>query len=322
MVKRLPIVVAISALLVVQVPAFTGSTRGAPVAPRELARHSSSEGGFHELHLRGLPNAAGLSLSGVRRGGAAYVLEVSGAAVSAHPRSSRAAAESGAALKGLELDLRDRTGARFTIHIAAVGTTTYWAGTPEPVPTYELTYTSTTHRNPQPLCTAERNEALLFAGDRYDAPRKTVTATGPDTEGWFNVACVGTALAKLHLTRHTEASQTVKTTAVERQAMLKMLTGDVCGDGTSFTVHGQPLMWADANRLTTFAAPPASLEAVWTERGAVCLDTPRRPELAAAIAARCGPLPSCTNQRGYVISANPRQAGATAERPPDSPEAR
>lgn len=168
-----------------------------------------------------------------------------------------------------------------------------------------MTFTSTTHAVPQPLCTAGENEALLFGGDRYDADRKTVTATGPATADWFNIACAGTALAKLHLTRHTETSQVVKTTAVERQAMLKMFTADICGDGTAFTVHGEPLLWADANHLTSFAARPASLEAVWSDRGAVCLDAPRRPELAAAIAARCGPLPRCTTQRGYVISANP-----------------
>jgi hypothetical protein len=88
--------------------------------------------------------------------------------------------------------------------------------------------------------------------------------------------------------------------------MLKMFTADVCGDGTSFTVHGQPLLWADANHLMGFAKPAASLEAVWTDKGAVCLDTPRRPELAEAIAARCGALPRCTDQKGYVISGNPR----------------
>jgi hypothetical protein len=86
---------------------------------------------------------------------------------------------------------------------------------------------------------------------------------------------------------------------------LKMFTADVCGDGTSFTVHGQPLLWADANHLTAFERSAASLEAVWTDQGAVCLDTPRRPELAAVIAAHCGALPRCTNQRGYVISGNP-----------------
>ena len=271
-----------------------------------IAAGTSSAGrAFHELNLNGLPNLVGLSIIRVERAGTPYRLEINGASIVARPSDSRLPALSGRNLVGLNLELRDSTGARSVIRIADSGSTTYWASPREPVPTYTLTYTSATHSNPQPLCTANGNDAILFSGDRYDAERKTVTATGAATGGWFNIACAGTALAKLHLTRHTEASQIVKTTAIERQAMLKMFTADVCGDGTAFTVHGQPLLWADANHLTSFSARPASLEAVWTDRGAVCLDAPRRPELAAAIAARCGPLPRCTNQRGYVISANP-----------------
>lgn len=261
---------------------------------------------FHELNLNGLANQVGLSIVGIQRRGTSYSLDISGASLVARPKDSRLPALSGDDLLGLQLQLKDAAGARSVIEIAGVSSTTYWAGPPDAVPTYTLIYTSATHADPQPLCTANGNDAILFGGDRYDADHKTVTATGADANGWFNLACAGTALAKLHLTRHTEASQIVKTTAVERQAMLKMFTADVCGDGTSFTVHGQPLLWADANHLTAFNKPAASLEAVWTERGAVCLDTPRRPELASAIAAHCGQLPRCSNQRGYVVSGNPR----------------
>ena len=260
---------------------------------------------FHELNLAGAPNSAGFSVIGIRKGRAPYFFDVNGSVIAAGPRGSRPTAAGGADLVGLEFDLRDAAAKKYILRISGAATTAYWAAPTETVPTYTLTYTSATQPVPQPLCTAGENEAILFAGDRYDAERKTVTATGPGTAGWFNIACSGTALAKLHLTRHTEASQVVKTTALDRQAMLKMFTADVCGDGTSFTVHGQPLLWADANHLTRFVAPAATLEAVWTDRGALCLDSPRRPELAAAIAARCGPLPSCTTQRGYVISANP-----------------
>jgi hypothetical protein len=281
--------------LVFQAPQPAGAGGAAPSTSRA----------FHELSLTGMSNAAGVSLAGVRRGQTQYRLDVTGSAVVARPRLGNLPALGGSELVGVELELRDRAGARFSIQFAGAGTTTYWAGPADSTPTYTLTYTSPTHREPQPLCTAGPNEALLFSGDRYDAEHKTVTATGDAAAGWFNIACAGTALAKLHLTRHTEASQVVKTTAVERQAMLKMFTADVCGDGTSFTVHGQPLVWADANHLTKFERRAATLEAVWTEQGAVCLDEPRRPELAAAISARCGPLPRCTTQRGYVISANP-----------------
>ena len=286
---------AVIAALAVQPSGLAGSDAAKP----------SSGRAFHELNLDGLPNQVGLAIVRVARAGTQYVLEISGTSVVARPGDSRLPVLSGRDLVGLQLHMRDSVGARSVIEVAGVGSTTYWAAPLESVPTYRLTYTSATHSNPQPLCTANGNDAILFSGDRYDAERKTVTATGTATAGWFNIACAGTALAKLHLTRHTEASQIVRTTAVERQAMLKMFTADVCGDGTSFTVHGQPLLWADANHLTAFNRPAASLEAVWTDRGAVCLDTPRRPELADAIAAHCGALPRCTSQRGYVISGNP-----------------
>lgn len=228
---------------------------------------------FHELNMTGTPNAAGLIVT---------------------------------AVKGRQIDVRDASGVAHTILIASVGTVTMSVGNPDKVPIYRMTYTNAAQPVPQPLCTSSPNEAINFSGDRYDATTKTVIATGEETRGWINIACQGTALAKLYLARHTEVSQRVATTRAERQAMLKMLTGDVCGDGTAFTVQGQPLLWKDEKHVTTFAAAPASIEAVWSDTGAVCLDKPRRPELAAAIAEHCGRLPRCSAKtRGYVTSGNP-----------------
>jgi hypothetical protein len=270
------------------------------------ARRSKS---FHELNLNGVPNAAGFAVTGIRRGTTLYELEVSGSSVTAHPRSGVGDRLTGPALVGLVIDLRDPAGKRYALRFAASGTTTFWAGSSTIVPTYALTYTTTTtDRAPRPLCTVGVNQAILFEGDRYDAARKTVIATGAASRGWINIACAGTALAKLFLVRHTGASQEVRTTRAERQAMLKMFTADVCGNGTSFTVHGQPLFWADAKGITRFPDAPRSLEAVWNEKGAVCLEEPRRPELANEIQARCGPLPRCTSSTppGHVVSAIPR----------------
>ena len=272
-----------------------------------LARQTTTSRSFHELNLHGLPNATGFTVVGTRHGSKPHDLEVSGSMVTAHPRTGSGPRLSGAALVGLAIDLRDTAGERFALRFAAAGTTKYWAGSSALVPTYSLTYTTSVQQVPQPLCTTGVNEAILFAGDRYDAARKTVTAIGAATRGWVNVACAGTALAKLFLVRHTDASQEVPTTRAERQAMLKMFTADVCGDGTSFTVHGQPLFWSDAKGITRFPDAARSLEAVWNQNGVVCMESPRRPELAQAIMARCGPLPRCTpHSHGHVVSANPR----------------
>jgi hypothetical protein len=262
---------------------------------------------FHELNLHGLPNAAGFAVIGVRLGNEAYDLEVKGSTVTAHPRTGSGARPTGTALVGLVIDMRDTTGASYALRFAAAGATAYWAGSLETVATYAFTYTSAAQQEPKPLCTAGLNEAIVFTGDRYDAGSKTVIATGAATRGWINIACASTALAKLFLVRHTEASQEVPTTRAERQAMLKMFTADVCGDGTSFTVHGQPLFWSDVKGITRFPDAPMTLEAVWNEQGAVCMEQPRRSNLAADIKAHCGTLPRCTSQsRGHVASANPR----------------
>jgi len=228
---------------------------------------------FHELNVTGAPNAAGLVVT---------------------------------AVKGRQIDVRDSSGMAHTILIAAVGSVTMPVGAAEKVPVYQMTYTNAKQPVPQPLCAGGENEAITFSGDRYDAATKTIIATGDETRGWINIACQGTALAKMFLNRHTEVSQRVATTRAERQAVLKMLTGDVCGDGTAFTVAGQPLLWKDQKNVTTFMAAPASIEAVWSDTGAVCLNEPRRPEFAAEIAAHCGRLPRCSDStRGYVTSAIP-----------------
>ena len=57
-------------------------------------------------------------------------------------------------LAGLVLHLRDARGGLYALQVAGSGTTTYWAGAPDLVPTYTLTYTSAAQPAPQALCTA------------------------------------------------------------------------------------------------------------------------------------------------------------------------
>lgn len=167
--------------------------------------------------------------------------------------------------------------------------------------------------------------AVLVKGERYDAVTKTVTASGAGASRWFNLACNGSALAKMKLLGYDPefraTTLTAQTAPVQRQATLKMITADYCGTGKSFTVMGEPLRWY--NRSGTAApapgSPPASSsEAIWTDSGALCLNVPRReneePGILAAISAECGaPLPSCTGllntwtQHGEWRTENPSQ---------------
>jgi hypothetical protein len=173
--------------------------------------------------------------------------------------------------------------------------------------------------------------ALVFSGDRYDRVRKTVSSTPPG-EAWFNLACAGTTMAKMHLLRHTAAGSFNRqgldrsTTLDERQAMLKMLTADYCGDGRSFTEDGHHLEYADAGGWYTnpwgpFNGRGTSFEAIWGPDGAVCLDTPRlviKDEIVCDPLKRELPLnrpPPCADLKklaklgwkalGHVASANP-----------------
>ena len=131
-------------------------------------------------------------------------------------------------------------------------------------------------------------EAITFEGDHYDAEHKRVGRTRFE-QGWFNFACAGTAVAKMHMLRHTRAGSITpsgpprNTSLRQRTAMLKAITADYCGDGTAWTADGTPLQWTDSNlwfpkaNLNLEELEQAGLiEAVWGPDGAMCLNHPRR----------------------------------------------
>lgn len=293
---------------------------------------------FHELNVNGLPNEAGVRVLGLYRKGDSYRPVVTGAELTARSNNPAAYKDlTGFDLEGAYFEV-SAPGAAYPlrIHIKQVNLTTkYWVGDPDANYTYELEYEYTdpgsTHPvtnlcwNPPEESTQFPNaiEALLFAGDRYDAVTKEVTTTN-DQDGWFNIGCAGSALAKMHLTRHTTAGATPKLDAGwdARQALLKMYVSDVCGTGHAFTEQGTPLHWENVDAWMTLTGDESSYEAVWSEKGAICLDQHRLekkyPGLTADIAATCQaagkPLPPCTGAPGFpaawpggaqVLSANP-----------------
>ncbi len=81
------------------------------------------------------------------------------------------------------------------------------------------------------------------------------------------------------LNRHTEVSQRVATTRAGAAGDAE--DADRRCVRRRHIVHGpgQPLLWKDEKNVTMFTATPASIEAVWSDTGAVCLNEPRRPEL-------------------------------------------
>jgi ADYC domain len=210
----------------------------------------------------------------------------------------------------------------------------FWVG-PEQVPieSYLFLYRPLgVDTRPIPLCSEYDDDpnqlrALVFGGDRYDPITKKVRV-GPETDGWINIACLNSAIYKMHKIGHTSAAQTrlgKVTTLNQRQAMLNAWTANVCGDGASFTQPGEPLKLAESldwlrDEPGSYLDPldtteTESVEAIWNESGAVCLTTPRRlaeePTICSDLAKRCQP-PVCTEEQidswkkyGHVITGNP-----------------
>lgn len=121
-----------------------------------------------------------------------------------------------------------------------------------------------------------RYNAIIFTGDRYS---ETYTvATGTVATGWMNIACAGSVTAKLHLNRHTEASQVPGYTVNgvnARQAMLKLYAGDFCGSGNAYTRKGTPFHWNSNTGLNSGAGNNTAFESMWDAGGAMCMTTHR-----------------------------------------------
>jgi len=118
----------------------------------------------------------------------------------------------------------------------------------------------------------------VLGGETYDDATKTVQ---PGRTGWFTLACAGSAAAKMKLMGYSPQTKfvgsTKPSTVAQRQATLKMITADYCNNGVSYTENGTPVVWS--NKAGTVDSSdwhvPGEVEAVWTDKGALCLDATR-----------------------------------------------
>lgn len=268
---------------------------------------------FHELNVAGLKNDQGITILSFQQGNTLYRAQVEGAKLVAYPLDPALAKLDGPNLKGGWFNLQTNSGI-FKLDITAVTTEgmPYWVGAPTVNETYELQYEYPNQPKRIPLCNtppgfvpgdaASHNwtqpyDALLFTGDRYASGDKRVTSTSvADNREWFNVACAGSAIAKLHLNRHTSAGAVpglFDTTREQRQAMLKMYVSDICGFGHAFTLKGTPLHWNNLQAWGNVSGAEPVHEAYWTDTGATCLDTHRLGSaLINEITAACS-KPAC-----------------------------
>lgn len=200
----------------------------------------------------------------------------------------------------------------YYLELEAFDRVRFWVGGGD-APAYKFTvYRAGARKDRLPLCRAEYGDvpgwgpllshyAVAFRGDHYDAHLKTVTVV-TETDTWFNLACAGTAPAKLHLLRHTTAGG-IGATQPERQAMFKLLVADYCGDGTVYTEDGHALAYADHwyhGADPTHPDQRKHLESLWTATGAQCLDEPRLFELPKI---HCKPRRCRDNVAGWELDA-------------------
>jgi hypothetical protein len=132
---------------------------------------------------------------------------------------------------------------------------------------------------------------VFTPGETYDDATKTVV---PGQSDLVTIGCRGHAIAKMKFMGH-DPNDNYGSAVENRQATLKMLTADYCGDGVSHTEVGQPLDWMDELGLFSLSWTPTDddLEARWNEDGAACLNLPRNPNVK-----RDGigcTLPACTS---------------------------
>lgn len=184
-------------------------------------------------------------------------------------------------------------------------------------------------------------DAVIFAGDLYDEDSLTVKVAdlySPDNpHGKFNISCLGTAISKLEMLRHTSASQGSLTPVGsrpdrdQRQALLRLLTGDYCGDGSLYTQNGIPIKLVFNNPL--YRPTEASgyrydfggtVDAGWNGTRATCIGTPRWTEIdAESIKRACyrfsrQPLLDCADREtdAFFTSMNPPADAGVADASP------
>lgn len=293
--------------------------------------------GFHELNLKGVPNAQQMTLTGATLNGLPVNVSVQNGQLLVPGGKARLPMQ-GAQLIGLVLHLdakiKDES-RRFELEIVRYRDLPY----PVPVPSedwtgaYIVEYIDTdgARRNlcaprgggsadlPYDEAFGQRpTEAVFFEGDRVNTEQMTIDPRV--NNDWFNIGCAGHTLAKLHLTRNSTASLAAQHGHAhpDRQATLKMLVADYCGTGKPFTVAGQPLSWSDDAGVMAFYGRPISLEARWTMDGAACLDEPRMlhaateegkrkfKDIKRQIATECPQLSTCQDHDFSSFDGLPR----------------
>jgi hypothetical protein len=294
---------------------------------------------FSELNRDGLFNDLGVRIVGFRSAsGVPFQLDVRQARMVGLDAAGRIALDT-PGMTGAVIDLEDRAGRAIELTVIEIGSVPFWAAPAGNATSYQFgvrggSGAGGTHalcsNPPDPVDWPGGNvlHAFTVERERYRHIEKVVSAIGPAADGWFNIACAGSAPAKMHLTRHTDAGANParRPDRGQRQAMLKMFASAICPGSDAFTAQGEPLFYKD--RLGVMAGPIdlRKVEALWGPNGAICIgehrlehstvlpQMPDAEQMLLDIAVQCPNVPSCSSlpdfpngweRYGLVISTNP-----------------
>lgn len=197
----------------------------------------------------------------------------------------------GTALEHSTLEIDGADGVVYRLVLEKVGPVTYFECTGDcpPIPTYAWSYTyesSPGKRTPARWVCPRANlapntntiykNAILFTGDRYDRATGTVQTIG-DTSPWFNFACNDDVLWKMAVFRYAQPASygAYVTSIADRDAAIRSIRADYCGDDHAWTETGTSVDWANRGGWLTHAEDGMTVEAIWNANGAVCLTKPR-----------------------------------------------
>ena len=155
---------------------------------------------------------------------------------------------------------------------------------------FKMTFVKEGSQNAYFLCsgTNPRERIAIPVGDaHYDIETGVLDppTDGSNMSDWFNIACGMHALQKsVLLGSDPQLTGAYATTALERQATVRMIRADYLGDGVSYTEAGTLLWWQNRSGWVVAGAPdPTSptqvVEAYWRHDGAVCLNHARAPTI-------------------------------------------
>jgi len=255
------------------------------------------------VHLDGAPNLDGVRFVSLENPGGVHfgLTTVSDTLAAVDPITKQIVAE-GTGLLGWTLHF-NAAGDPLEVEILGIqpgmGS---WATNGAPITGYALGYKDPSNPRkklsvcPDLLEKPDQIAATLIRGEIYDEETRTPVPS-PDA---LTIACFGNAAAKMKLMNYAPKSDFDglgnPATLEQRQATLRMLTADYCGDGTIFTANGTPLEWRNQLGTVLPAGAPkfSDIEAIWSEDGALCLSNPRLAELWE-VEEHCT-IPACTEK--------------------------